>query len=118
MTEAHKGDLVLVYDLRRDHGRREHLLSQVQDQWGAYQRGEWPVHVSEGRISRLFLHPHTGEHLFELNEGTRRSIWIRQGDASWFIVGWQARVEQVVFHMPPPGGAVPTVTRIWVGNAA
>jgi hypothetical protein len=33
-------------------------------------------------------------------------------------VGWQAIVEQVVFHKPPPGGAVPVVTRIWIGTAA
>jgi hypothetical protein len=56
------------------------VLSQVQEQWSAYQRGEWPVHVAEGRISRLFFYLHGGEHMFELDEGVRRSSWVRQGD--------------------------------------
>ena len=118
MTEVLSQDMVLVYDLRRDRGQRERVLSQVQDQWQACQRGEWPVHVAEGRISRLFFYPHDGEHMFELNEGGRRSSWVRQGDDSWYHVGWRARVEQVVFHTPPPVGAVPVVTRIWIGNVA
>jgi hypothetical protein len=118
MTEVRSQEMVLVYDLRRDRGRRERVLSQVQEQWQAYQRGERPAHISEGRISRLFFYPHAGEHMFELNEGARRSSWVRQGDDSWYIVGWRARVEQVVFHAPPPVGALPVVTRIWIGNAA
>ena len=118
MAEVRSQDLVLVYDLRRDRGRRERLLSQVPDEWQAYQRGDWPVHISEGRISRLFFHPHDGEPMFELDEGGRRSTWVRQGDDSWYTVGWRARVEQVVFHTPPPVREVPVVTRIWVGNAA
>jgi hypothetical protein len=109
--------MVLVYDLGRDRGHREHLLSQVQEQWQAYKRSEWPVHISEGRISKVFFYPHDGEHMFELNEGARRSTWVRQGDASWYKVGWHAKVEQVVFHAPLPVGAVPVVTRIWIGNA-
>jgi hypothetical protein len=118
MTEVLSQDMVLVYDLRRDRGHRERVLSQVQEQWQAYQRGEWPAHISEGHISRLFCYPHDGERMFELNEGTRRSTWVRQGDDSWYTVGWRAKVEQVVFHTPPPVGPVPVVTRIWIGNAA
>ena len=118
MTEVHSQDMVLVYDLRRDRGHRERVVSQVQEQWQAYQRGEWPAHISEGRISRLFFSPHDGEHLFELDEGAKRTTWVRQGDNSWYTVGWRARVEQVVFHTPPPVGPVPVVTRIWIGNAA
>ena len=118
MAEARNQNLVLVYDIRRDRHHREHILSQVQEQWQAYQHGQWPVHISEGRISRLFFYPHAGEQMFELNEGARRSTWVRQGDDSWYKVGWLARVEQVVFHTPPPGGPVPVVTRIWIGSAA
>jgi len=118
MAEALGQDLVLVYDLRRDRGRQERLLSQVQEQWQAYRRGQWPVHVSEGRISRLFFYPHDDEHMFEVDEGRQRSAWVRLGDDSWYVVGWRARVEQVIFHTPPPGGDVAVVTRIWVGNAA
>jgi hypothetical protein len=118
MTEVLSQDMVLVYDLRRDRGHRERVLSQVQDQWQAYQRGEWPVHVAEGRISRLFFYPHDGEHMFELNEGGRRSSWVRHGDDTWYHIGWRAKVEQAVFHTPPPVGPVPVVTRIWIGNAA
>ena len=110
--------MVLVYDLRRDRGHRERILSQVPEQWQAYQRGEWPVHISEGRISRLLFYPHARKHMFELDEGARRSTWVRQGDNTWYTVGWRARVEQVVFHMPPPGAPVPVVTRIWIGNPA
>ena len=61
-------------------------MSQVQEQWSAYQRGEWPVHVAEGRISRLFFYLHGGEHMFELDEGVRRSSWVRQGNDSWYRV--------------------------------
>ena len=89
----------------------------MQEQWQAYQRGEWPVHISEGRISRLFFYPQAGEHMFELKEGARRSSWIRQGEDSWYTVGWKARVEHAVFHTPPPECDVPVVTRIWIGNA-
>lgn len=110
--------MVLVYDLRRDRGHWERALSQVQEQWQAYKRGEWPVHISEGRISRLFFYSHGREHMFELDEGARRSTWVRQGDGSWYAVGWRARVEQVVFHSPPPVREVPVVTRIWIGNPA
>jgi hypothetical protein len=118
MTEVHSQEMVLVYDLRRDRGHRERVLSQVQDQWQAYQRGEWPTHISEGRISRLFFYPHDGEHMFEIDEGARRSSWVRQGDDTWYKVGWRAKVEQVVFHAPLPVGPMPLVTRIWIGNAA
>jgi hypothetical protein len=117
MTEVHSQEMVLVYDLRRDRGHRERALAQVQEQWLAYQRGEWPVHVAEGRISRLFFYPYDGEHRFELDEGAQRSAWVRQGDESWYTVGWRARVEKAVFHTPPPVGTVPIVTRIWIGNA-
>jgi hypothetical protein len=118
MAKADSQNMVLVYDLRRDRGHRERVLSQVHDQWQAYQRGEVPAQISEGRISRLFFYPHDGEHMFELNEGARRSTWVRQGDGTWYTVGWRAKVEQVVFHTPPPVGPVPVVTRIWIGNAA
>jgi len=118
MTEVRSQEMVLVYDLRRDRGHRERVLSQVQEQWQAYQRGEWPVHVAEGRISRLFFYPHAGEHMFELDEGGQRSTWVRQGDDSWYTVGWRAKVEPAVFPTPPPVGALPVVTRIWIGNAA
>ena len=117
MAKADSQNMVLVYDLRRDRGQRERVLSQVQDQWQAYQRDEWPAHVAEGRISRLFFYPHAGEHMFELDEGAKRSTWVRQGDDSWYKVGWQAKVEEVVFHTPPPVGALPVVTRIWIGDA-
>ena len=118
MTKSPGNNMVLVYDLRRDRGYRERVLSQAQDQWQAYQRGEWPVHISEGRIRRLFFYPHDGEHMFELDEGARRSSWVRQGDDTWYKVGWRAKVEQVVFHAPLPVGPMPLVTRIWIGNAA
>jgi hypothetical protein len=39
MTEVHSQDMVLLHDLRRDCGHRERVLSQVQKQWQAYQRG-------------------------------------------------------------------------------
>ena len=110
--------MVLVYDLRRDRAHRERVLSQAQEQWQAYQRGEWPTHISEGRISKLFSYPCDGEQMFELNEGAQRSSWVRLGDDSWYAVGWRAKVEQVVFHAPLPVGDVPVVTRIWVGTGA
>jgi hypothetical protein len=37
---------------------------------------------------------------------------------SWHTAGWRAKVEQMVFHAPLPVGALPVVTRIWIGNAA
>ena len=88
MAKADSQDMVMVCDLQRDRGYRERVLSQVQDPWQAYQRGEWPAHISEGRISRLFFYPHDGEDMFELNEGAQRSTWLRQGDDSWYTVDW------------------------------
>src|SRR5882724_3576151 len=54
MTEAHKTRFWFI-DLRRDRSHRDRVLSQVHVQWQAYKRGEWPVHISEGRISKLFF---------------------------------------------------------------
>src|SRR6266513_1265563 len=95
-------ELVLVYDLRRDESYRQRVLSGLDDQWQAYTRGEWPVTVAEGRITRLFYASYEGESMFELDEGARRTTWMRQGDNSWFAVGRRARVEHVVFRAPPP----------------
>ena len=117
MTKAPGTKMVLVYDLRRDRGHREQVLSKMQEQWQAYQRGEWPIHISEERISKLLFYPHDGEHRFELDEGAQRSTWVRQGDDSWYMVGCRVKVEKVVFHAPLPVGHMPVVTRIWIGNA-
>jgi hypothetical protein len=108
--------MVLIYDLRRNAGYRNAILSRVQDQWQAYLREEWPVSVSEGRISELFYAPYEGQHMFRLDEGARTTCWVRQGDDSWYVVGRRVKVEHVVFQVPPPIGGMPVVTRIWIGR--
>jgi hypothetical protein len=118
MADSGNQNMVLVYDLRRDHRQREQILSQVPEQWPVYKRGEWPVQVFEGRISKVSFNAYDAQHLFELDEGMRKTTWVRQGDDSWYVVGWRAKVEQVVFQAPPPIGAVPVVTRIWIGSSA
>jgi hypothetical protein len=66
---------------------------------------------SEGRITRLFYLPYEGEHMFEIDEGERRSSWPRPGDNSWFVVGYWARIEHTT-------GEHPEVLRIWIGEQA
>ncbi len=95
MNPPAQAEMVLVYDLRRDRRYREQVLSGVEDQWEAYLRGERATTMAEGRITRMF--DAQGESMLQLNEGARRSSWVRQGDASWYAVGLRAKVESVVF---------------------
>jgi hypothetical protein len=113
MNSSAKSQMVLVYDLRRDRRYREQVLSGLEDQWEAYLRGERVTTIAEGRITKLFVEQ--GEFKFQLNEGARRSLWTRQGDASWYAVGLRAKVESVVF-VPDLIGEMPVVTRIWIGK--
>jgi hypothetical protein len=83
-------DMVLVYDAKRK---------------------AWQTALSEGCITRLYYLPYEGEHMFEIDEGERRSSWLRLGDDSWFVVGWRARVEHT-------RGEHPEVLKIWIGAAA
>lgn len=114
MNPPAKAEMVLVYDLRRDRRYREQILSGVEDQWEAYLRGERPTTIAEGRITRMF--DARGESMFQLNEGTCRSSWVRQGDPSWYAAGLRAKVESVVFRVPDLIGEMPVVTRIWIGK--
>jgi hypothetical protein len=66
---------------------------------------------SEGRITRLYNLPYEGDHMFEIDEGERRSSWPRRGDSSWFVVGWHARIE----HTP---GERQELLRVRVGGPA
>jgi len=65
--------------------------------------------LSEGNISRLYYLPYEGEHMFEIDEGERRSCWPRPSDSSWFAIGWRARVEHT-------RGEHPEVLKIWIGK--
>jgi hypothetical protein len=114
MAQAHSENWILVYDLRRDRRQRGRI---AQEQFQAYRRGEWPVHISEGRITNLFFDISDGRDMLELDEGKRRSTWVRQGDDSWYAIGWRARIEHAVFQGPAAGDRVSLVTRIWVGTA-
>jgi hypothetical protein len=113
MNPPAKIEMVLVYDLRRDRRYREQVLAGVEDQWESYLRGERPVSVTEGQITRLFNTPNQA--MFVLNEGTHRSSWPRQGDPSWYAVGLRAKVESVVFQADLIG-EMQVVTRIWIGK--
>ena len=82
-------DMVLVYDSRR---KEQHTA------------------FSEGRITRLYFLPYEGDHMFEIDDGERRSSWPRP-DSEWFVVGRRARVEHT-------RGQHREVLRIWIGDAA
>ncbi|HYG36755.1 MAG TPA: hypothetical protein VEC99_18325 [Clostridia bacterium] len=109
---------VLVYDLRQDAFYREQILSGLEAQWQAYERGEVPVQISQGRITRLFMDTFDCKPTFELEESDRRSFWVRRGNASAYAIGKWAWVESVVFHAPAPIGDLSVVTRIWVEDGA
>jgi len=117
MTASRTKEMVLVYDLRRDRRYREQILWGLDQQWQAYLRGERPASVADGRITELFYAHSEHQHMFRLDEGARRSFWVRQGDGSWYAVGRRAKVECVTFHAPHPIGDLPVVTRIWIGDA-
>ena len=108
--------MVLLYDIRCDECWRKQIPSSVDEQWTSYLRGDSLVDISEGRITELFYAPYEGEHMFRLDDGKRTTAWVRQGEDSWFVVGRRARVEHIVFHVPPPIGDMPVVTRIWIGE--
>jgi len=74
-------------------------------------RQAWQTAFAVGRITRLYYLPYEGEHMFEIDEGQRRSSWPRPDDSSWFVVGWRARIEHTQ-------GEHPEVLRIWIGDAA
>jgi hypothetical protein len=80
--------MLLVYDAKRSTGQTT---------------------FSEGCITRLYYLPYEGEHMFEIDEGERRSSWLRLGDDSWFVVGWRARVEHTQGEHPEP-------LRIWIAG--
>ncbi len=103
--------MILVYDIRRDSQRRKRFLSTQDEQWQAYLRGERPVSITEGRICELFYAPYEGEHMFRLDEGKRKSAWVRLGDDSWYALGRLVKIENVIFRATHP-----IVTRIWIGN--
>ncbi len=83
-------EMVLVYDSRR---KEQHAV------------------FSEGRITRLFFLPYEGDHMFEIEDGDRRTSWPRPGDSDWFVVGRRVRVEHT-------RGEQPEVFRIWIGDVA
>jgi hypothetical protein len=83
-------EMVLVYDAKRQ---------------------AWQTAFSEGCITRLYWLPYEGEHMFEIDEGDRRSSWPRPWDSTWFVVGWRARVEHTC-------GKHPEVLKIWIGGPA
>ncbi|MEI7732628.1 MAG: hypothetical protein WCO56_23855 [Verrucomicrobiota bacterium] len=66
---------------------------------------------AEGRITRLYFLPYEGEHMFEIDDGRRRSSWPRSSDSTWFVVGWHARIEHTRDEQPE-------VLKIWIGEAA
>jgi hypothetical protein len=82
-------DMVLVYDARRE---------------------EQHTAFSEGRITRLYFLPYEGDHMFEIEDGERRSSWPRP-DSPWFVVGRRARVEHTRDEQPD-------VLKIWIGDVA
>ncbi|HZV35552.1 MAG TPA: hypothetical protein VFB72_13345 [Verrucomicrobiae bacterium] len=85
-----KNEMVLAYDSKREIAQRE---------------------VSKGQITRVYFLPYEGEHMFEIDEGERRSSWPRPKDNPWFIVGYFAEVEHTK-------GKNPDVLRIWIGTQA
>lgn len=83
-------DMVLAYDAKRQTHERS---------------------FSDGRITRLYYLPYEGEHMFEIDEGARRSSWPRPSENPWFVVGYRARIEHT-------RGEHPEVLRIWIGQEA
>jgi hypothetical protein len=112
-TESRSSEFALVYDLDRDQPYRNLILGGLEDQWEAYRRGECLSRFSEGRISSLFFDPFDAEPIFEVDEGSQRSFWVRRGNPSSYAAGRRVKVEHVVFHAPV--GNMPVISRIWIG---
>ena len=115
VPDSATNSMTLVYDLSQDAYYRGQVLSGLEAQWQAYQRGEVPSQAVEGRITRLFFDSFDCKQMFELEEENGgHSFWVRRGNAGAYAVGRQARIEQVMFQAPAPVGPLPVVTRMWI----
>lgn len=77
--------------------------------WGAHLGATTGCHPVAKAIFRVPYSVSEGEHMFEIDEGERRTSWPRPGDSSWFVVGYHARIEHTQ-------GDKPEVLRIWIGG--
>jgi len=105
--------MTLVYDVRQDDHMKK-ALSRHPKQWRSLEQGKKRTKISEGRISNMFFYAYDGEQMFELDEGARRSSWIRFGDQSRYALGRLARVEHTAFRSLR-FGKIPVVVKIWIG---
>ena len=135
MTASSHPDMVAVYELRND----KRLIEMVQTatlhrddfglvpEHGLFGSGEWwaaiadgslPTHTVRGRISNVFLSGHNDFPEFEVDDGSARTTWARQGDDSYYQVGCAVQVDYVLtrFKRSFTGNMYgPSVLRILIG---
>jgi hypothetical protein len=102
-----------------------HGLFGSDEWWAAIERGDLPVHTVEGVISDVYESGHNDFPQFEVDDGTRKTDWVREGDDSYYVIGAPVRIEYVV-ERPKPRWTTPkhakmgmdklkTVLSIWIG---
>jgi hypothetical protein len=84
------------YGVVSDHG-----LLGSDEWWAAIERGDLPVHTVEGVISDVYESGHNDFPQFEVDDGTRKTDWVREGDDSYYVIGAPVRIEYVVERHKP-----------------
>jgi hypothetical protein len=103
----------------------EHGLFGSSEWWLAVENGDLPVHSVEGVISDVFMSGHNDYPEFEVDDGTNKSEWTREGDDSEYVIGRPVRVEYVIEKLKSQGSsakyikigldATRIVVAIWMG---
>jgi hypothetical protein len=84
------------YGVASDHG-----LFGSEEWWAAIERGDLTVHTVEGVISDVYESGHNDFPQFEVDDGTRKTDWVREGDDSAYVIGAPVRIEYVVERHKP-----------------
>jgi hypothetical protein len=113
MTSSSPPNMVAVYELRRDlrliemvqkatlHRDDaglvpEHGLFGSDEWWAAIADGSLPTHTVRGRISSVFMSGHNDFPEFEVDDGSARTTWKREGDDSFYQVGRAVQIDYVL----------------------
>jgi len=80
----------------------EHGLFGSPEWWQAIEDGCIPVRTVLGRISRVYMSGHNDYPEFEVDDGTERTQWTREGPHDAYVVGRRIQVDYVLQQFKTP----------------
>ena len=119
---------ITIYDFRRD-TRQIELMQNASlhrddcglvttpalvgsvEWWALVGTDVLPIHVIEGKISRVYMSGHNDFPEFEIDDGKTKTRWMRQGDDAVYTVGRPIRLRYVEMAFKRPIKALPPVSR-------